>query len=100
MFRLKKNADGSVERYKACVVAQGFSQRPGFDYFESYAPTMRQATICTILALAAINDWDLRTIDISHIFTNGDLDVPVYMKQPESKPGQVCLLKRALYGLK
>ena len=50
---------------------------------EIFAPTMRQATIRLILALAAIDDLHLRSVDISHAFINGDIDADVYMMQPE-----------------
>ena len=53
VFRVKRNADGSIERYKARLVAKGYSQRPGFDYNEVFAPTFRYAAIRTIIALAA-----------------------------------------------
>ena len=59
VFRIKRKADGSIERFKARLVAQGFSQRPGFDYLETYASTLCSATIRLILALAAIEDLHL-----------------------------------------
>jgi hypothetical protein len=51
VFQAKKNAAGSVVRYKACLVAQGFSQVPGVDYFDTYAPVAWLASIQTVLAL-------------------------------------------------
>ena len=96
--------DGSIERYKARLVAKGFSQRPGFDYTETFAPTVRMATIRTVLALSAVEDLHLRSIDISHAFINGELDEEIYMAQPEGyhfgNPGDVLRLKKSLYGLK
>jgi Reverse transcriptase (RNA-dependent DNA polymerase) len=57
-----------------------------------------------ILALAAIEDMELRSVDISAAFTNGDLDETIYMMQPEGfhqeGPNVVCRLKKSLYGLK
>ena len=104
VFKVKHNADGSIEHYKACIVAKGFSQRPGQDYFETFASTMHQSTIRTILALAAIEDLNLCTVDISHAFINSDIDAEVYMKQPEGfeQGGSeyVCKLNKSLYGLK
>ncbi|EIW81267.1 reverse transcriptase, partial [Coniophora puteana RWD-64-598 SS2] len=50
--------------HKARVVAQGFSQRPGFDYLEVFAPTVRLSTIRFILSLAAIHDLHLRSVEI------------------------------------
>jgi hypothetical protein len=104
VFRLKRNADGSIERHKARLVAKGYSQRPGFDYNEVFAPTFRYAAIRTIIALAAINNLHLRSVDISHAFINGDLEETIYMRQAEGfhsgNSNQVCRLLKSLYGLK
>jgi hypothetical protein len=59
VYKKKYNADRTLERYKACVVAKGFNQQPGQDYFETFTSTMRQATVCIVLALAAIEDMEL-----------------------------------------
>src|SRR6266700_216265 len=105
VYKTKHNADGTIERYKARVVAKGFNQRPGQDYFETFASTMRQATVHIVLALAAIEDMELRSVDISYAFTNSDIDVEIYMEQPEGFRQQggkryVCRLNKSLYGLK
>ena len=104
VFRVKRKADGSIERYKARLVAKGYSQRPGFDYNEVFAPTFRFAAIRTIIALAAIHNLHLRSVDISHAFTNGDLDETIYMRQAEGFHegglNEVYLLLKSLYGLK
>ncbi len=83
VFRIKRHSDGSIEHYKARIVAQGCSQRPGRDYLEVHAPTPRPATIRTTFAIAAAEDLELRSVDISAAFTNGDLDEYIYMRQPE-----------------
>ena len=104
VYKKKYNADGTLERYKARVVAKGFNQRPGQDYFETFASTMRQATVRIVLALAAIEDMELRSVDISYAFTNSDIDAEIYMEQPDGfKQGGkefVCRLNKSLYGLK
>ena len=86
------------------MVAKDYSQRPGFDYLETFPPTVRMATIRTTLGLAAIEDMYLRSVDISHAFINGELDEEIYMCQPEGyhfgAPDDVLLLKKLLYGLK
>ncbi len=104
VFKVKHNQDGSIERFKARLVAKGYSQRPGLDYNESFAPTFRPATLRIIMALAATEDLELRSVDITSAFTNGDLDEEIYMKQPEGfhigSSHQVCRLRKSLYGLK
>lgn len=104
VFKVKHNQDGSIERFKARLVAKGYSQRPGLDYNESFAPTFRPATLRIIMALAATEDLELHSVDITSAFTNGDLDEEIYMKQPEGfhigSANQVCRLRKSLYGLK
>src|ERR1700678_2295352 len=94
----------SVERFKARLVAKGFAQRPGIDYFETFASTMRHATIRVILALAAIEDLELRSVEISHAFINSEIDTDVYMAQPygfvQHDAEYVCKLYKSIYGLK
>jgi len=107
VFRAKKDAAGIVVRYKARLVAQGFSQVPGVDYFDTFAPVARLASIRTVLALAATENYEIHQIDIKGAYLNGVLtsDEVIYMKQPpgypvSNIPGQVCKLKKTLYGLK
>jgi hypothetical protein len=104
VFREKHNQDGSIECFKAQIVAKGYSQRPGLDYNESFAPTFCPTTLHIIMALAAIEDLELRSVDITAAVINGDLDEEIYMKQPEGfhigGPNKVCRLHKSLYGLK
>jgi hypothetical protein len=105
VLRVKRNSDGSVERFKARLVAKGYSQRPGFDFTETFAPTVRYSAVRTILALAALEDMEIHSLDISNAYLNGVLEEEVYMQLPEGfedigRPGDVLLLKKATYGLK
>ncbi len=85
-------------------MAKGYSQRPGFDFKETFAPTVRYSTICIVLTLAALEDLELRSVDISHAYLNGTLEEEIYMLQPEGfevgRPDHVCRLRKLLYGLK
>lgn len=71
VFRVKKDADGNIARKKARLVAQGFSQVPGIDYFDTFAPVARLASIRTVLALAARDDMELHQVDIKGADLNG-----------------------------
>ena len=105
VYRIKTNSDGTVEHYKAHLVAQGFSQKPHLDYTETFAPVAKFASLHTVLALAAAEDMEVHHMDISSAFLNGDLEEETYMAQPEgfAAVGQehlVCCLKKSIYGLK
>jgi hypothetical protein len=105
VFKVKRNPDGTVECYKARLVAKGFGQRCGVDFNKMFAPTTKWAALRTILALAALENLELESIDISNTYLNGKLhDVDVYMQQPNGFAKRestwvACLLK-GLYGLK
>ena len=59
IYKVKQDDDGSVEKYKARFVAQGFSQIEGIDYEETFAPVARYSSIRTILALSAHMGWHI-----------------------------------------
>ncbi|CCA76306.1 hypothetical protein PIIN_10301 [Serendipita indica DSM 11827] len=71
VFKIKRDADGSISKYKGRIVAKGYAQREGIDYTETFAPTARFGAPRTIIALAALEDWELESVDISTAFLNG-----------------------------
>ena len=109
VFKAKKDAAGNVVRYKARLVTQGFSQVPGVDYFDTFAPVARLASIRTVLAFVAAEDYETGQIDIKGAYLNGELteEEVIFMRQP---PGyeevgadgrkRVIRLRKTLYGLK
>ncbi|PKU67898.1 Retrovirus-related Pol polyprotein from transposon TNT 1-94 [Dendrobium catenatum] len=105
LYRTKFNPYGSVARYKARLVAQGFNQEFGLYYFDTFSPVAKFPTIRILFDIAVNNSWPILQLDVSNAFLNGILQETVYMKQPQGfidaqLPTYVCCLKKALYGLK
>ncbi|KAL5535042.1 hypothetical protein ACEPAF_3135 [Sanghuangporus sanghuang] len=105
VFKLKRKTDRSVDRYKARLVAKGFSQQPGLEFSQVFAPTAKWAALRAILAIAAFEDLELYSVDISTAFLNGEMEYDIYMNQPKGfedyfGPEFVLKLIKSIYGLK
>lgn len=103
VFTVKVKADGTLDRFKARLVARGFSQIYGIDYFETFAPTVRMDTLRTFIAVAAKKDWELTHMDIKNAFTESHLKEQIYLAPPQGvnvKDGYALRVLRSLYGLK
>ncbi|GJZ02464.1 zinc finger, CCHC-type containing protein [Tanacetum coccineum] len=83
IFKRKMKVDGTIDKFKARLVIQGFIQKEVIDYFDTYAPVARITTIRMLLALVAIHNIVIHQMDVKTTFLNGDLDEEVYMKQPK-----------------
>ena len=99
------NVNETIDKYKARLVIQGFRQKPGVDFFDTYAPVARISTIRLLIDLASVHNLVVHQMDVKTAFLNGELDEEVYMKQPEGfvmlgKEHMVCKLVKSLYGLK
>lgn len=93
------------KRYKARLVARGFSQVEGVDYNETYAPVVKFTSVRILMAIVTVLNLYLHQMDVVTAFLNGDLEETVYMEQPEGfkvkgKEDWVCRLRKAIYGLK
>lgn len=99
----KHNKNGDVTWYKAQLVTQGFLQIPGIDYHKTFAPVVWIDSLRATVALSAINNLEIRQVDIKGAYLNEELEEEIYMYQPEGfddGTGWVYLLKKTLYGLK
>ena len=103
MFTIKTNVDRSLERYKARLVARGFSQVHGEDYTDTFAPTVHTDTLRIFLTMVATNDLECRNYDVKNAFTESSLKERIFLSTPKGvsvTPGYSLHVLRSLYGLK
>ena len=84
VFKNKQGEDGMVVRNKARLVAQGFCQKEGIDYEETFAPVARLEAIRILLAFAVSKGFKLQQMDVKSAFLNGFIEEEVYLRQ---RPG-------------
>ena len=82
IYKVKKVADGSVEKCKATFVAHGFSHIGGIDYDENFAPVARHSSIRSILALSVQMGWHIHQMNVKTVFLNGFIEEEVYIDKP------------------
>jgi len=104
VFKRKVDAFGNFVKMKTRLVAKGFLQKFGVDYFDVFSPVTKLSTLRVLLSLVVALDLELRHVDVRTAFLNGDLDEEVYIKVPEGLhdmyPGKCFKLRKAIYGLK
>jgi hypothetical protein len=105
VYTVEQATKGENEKYKARLVARGYSQTYGIDYDETLAPVAKRSTIRAIVSCAANFGWPLHQLDVKNVFLHGDLQEEIYIEIPHgfnnpNNNGKVCRLKKSLYGLK
>ena len=102
VFVRKRNDKNEIVRYKARLVAQGFLQRPGIDYEETYSPVMDATTFRYLISLAVIEKLEMRLMDVVTAYLYGSLEKDIYMRIPEGfrMPEASKLYSRDLYSIK
>ena len=83
VYKVKRDQSGDIEKFKARYVAQGFSQIPGLDFKETYAPTARPETIRLVFAVAAQYDCILEQMDVKSAYLHSKIEEEIFLQQPE-----------------
>ncbi|KAI7815493.1 Retrovirus-related Pol polyprotein, partial [Rhyzopertha dominica] len=103
IFKIKRDKNGVIDRYKARLVAQGFNQIYGRDYWDTYSPVIRRDSLRILLAISVKQAWQVHHVDVANAYLNSELKNTIYMEQPkyweEGDNDIVCLLQKSLYGL-
>jgi hypothetical protein len=103
VYRYKWDENGNIIRYKARLVARGFSQVYGVDYMDTFAPVAKMSSLRTLLSIAVHEDLEMHQMDVTSAFLLAPLSDEVYMEQPQGfndGTGRVCRLLKSVYGLK
>lgn len=103
VFTVKYAISGMIEKFKARLVARGFSQKYGIDFEDTFAPTVRHDTLRLFMAVVCKEDLECHQIDVNNAFTESTLVEDIFMKPPpgvSTPPGMVLQLQKSLYGLK
>ena len=105
IFKRKLKPYGTIDKYKARLVAKGYRQKQNVEYFDTYSPVTRIASIRILFAIASIYKLIVHQMDVKTAFLNDDIEEEIYMKQPKGcvVPGQeykTCKRVKSLYGLK
>ena len=83
IYKIKLNQEGDIQKHKARLVAIGFTQKLGIDFYETFSPVARLETIRTVIVVAAQKKWNIFQLDVKSTFLNGKLDEEIYVEQPQ-----------------
>jgi hypothetical protein len=105
VFKKKLKTDGTIEKYNDMLVAKGYTQKEGEDFFDTYSPVARMTIIRVLLSLAVSYGLLVHQMDVKRAFLNGELDEGIYMEHTDGfsvkgLENKVCKLIKSLYGLK
>ena len=82
VYTVKVGPDGQVDRLKVCLVAKGYTQQYGLDYYDTFSSMTKIASVHLLLSMATMSSWPLFQLNIKNVFLHGDLTEEIYMEQP------------------
>jgi transposase InsO family protein len=106
VFLVKETPDGRIERFKARLVARGFSQQEGLDFEDTFAPVIRLESLRVLFAIAVLYGLKAHLLDATNAYVGSQIDKQIFMEMPQGidpsthEPGDVCEILQSLYGLK
>ena len=103
VFCIKWGPDGAIQKYKARLMAKGFTQIEGIDYDKTFAPVAKLTSLRTILVLSNEHNLEIHQMDVKSAYLNGKLKEEIYMEPPpgfDIPDGMVLRLVKAVYGTK
>jgi hypothetical protein len=105
VFKKKLRPNGTIEKYKASLVAKGYTQKEGKNFFDTYSPVARLTIIHVLLSLVASHGLLVHHMDVKTTFLNGELKEEIYMTQSDEfvvkgQEDKVCKLQKSVYDLK
>ena len=105
VFSVKTDENNEILKFKSRLVAKGFTQIEGIDYFDTFAPVVKAKSPQMVQALANKSNWKVYQMDVKTTFLNSELKEDVYMEQPEGfidqvPPHDIWKLNAALNCLK
>ena len=107
VFTVKRNEDGTIEKFKCRLVANGNTQKQGVDFDRIFSTVVKITTIRVVFAIAAARDYNLTSIDVQQAYLQATLTETLYMRMPPGLPSRapdgtplLVQLKKSLYGLK
>jgi hypothetical protein len=104
VYEVKRDSKGNIDKFKAILVAKGYTHVEGKDYNETFSPVSTKDSFRIVMALVAYFDMELHQMNVKNAFLNGDLDETIYMAQPEGfaikgKEHMGCRLKNPFMDL-